>query len=55
MTEEEVQTLRKELERHGGSARALRAAFDRLVERLGADEASIVWWAVFAATDAAQT
>jgi hypothetical protein len=43
------------IEAADGSADALRSAFAALEQRLGHDEASRLWWAAFAAADAAHT
>lgn len=40
------------MHRARGNADGLKAIYDVLVEEVGTDEASELWWAVFAAEDA---
>ena len=41
--------------RSRGSAGELRRIFDDLVDRIGRDQASQLWWDVFSADDATET
>ena len=50
----ELEWLREALRRASGSDE-VGAVFDVLVGRVGLDEASRLWWAVFGATDAPKT
>ena len=44
-----------EIARAGDAPGALRAVYDELVERVGAKDASALWWSVFGSSDASET
>ncbi|MGI9577225.1 MAG: hypothetical protein ACR2OH_03405 [Microthrixaceae bacterium] len=47
--------LRLEIKAIGSSPHALAALYEELTDRVGAERASELWWAAFAATDASET
>lgn len=55
MDESERAALAARIDQAHGSASELNAIFNELVDRLGRDGASSLWWAAFGAGDATET